>query len=308
MSDEGWQTVRDTRFDDRRRKTAKHHEQSIKKGAPLRIKRKEYAGAAAAAAAVVEACFSDGYPNKEERIQIARDTVDQLKDDEDTWKCYENTVVHQGFEEVKGGDAPCVFYFESDSTLAAILKFYEKHKTPPCALNFASAKHPGGGFLRGSNAQEESLCKSSGLYWCLYDKQDFYKCSKHDARNGIYYDKGIYSPDVPIIKNDFGKEVTRHYANFLTVAAVNRLKNYLEEEYDTAMQRRCDLVLNLAAYHGQRHLILGAFGCGVFKNNPRFVARAFARLLKGKYKGYFDSVTFAIPGERTLETFRQAFE
>lgn len=316
MSEE-WTDVptRDSRFKDRQSKAKKHFEKKAKRGAPIKKKGEGRQDAAAAAAPAEPNPLFEGYPGKEARKAIARDTLDRLEDDMDAWKAYNGTVVHDGpaFVPVPAADAaPCRIVLKLMLTLQAVKQLVEQG-IEVCALNFASAKNPGGGVLKGSSAQEESLCKSSGLYWCLYDKDAFYDRSRKDKggdpRGGLYYDTAIYSPMVPIIKDDFGKEVPRHLANFLTVAAVNRsTRSHPHEVYDAAMARRCELVLNIAASHGQRTLVLGAFGCGVFKNNVNFVAKTFAGLLKGKYARCFDTVLFAIPDPRFLAAFKKAFE
>ena len=69
-------------------------------------------------------------------------------------------------------------------------------------LNFASAKNPGGGFLRGASAQEESLARTSSLYLALTEERfinEFYDYNRR-GRSGVYSDRLIYSPRVTIFK------------------------------------------------------------------------------------------------------------
>ena len=61
---------------------------------------------------------------------------------------------------------PTRFEVVNDTTLAVARRLASNHRV--CALNFASARHPGGGFLNGARAQEESLCRASALYACTF--------------------------------------------------------------------------------------------------------------------------------------------
>ena len=89
-------------------------------------------------------------------------------------------------------------------------------------LNYASAKNAGGGFLNGAQAQEESLARASALYPCLLAAGDFY--SYHRAHPDLVYsDRVIYSPAVPVFKDDDGTLLPAPYpVSFLTAAAPNR--------------------------------------------------------------------------------------
>src|SRR5207253_843688 len=79
----------------------------------------------------------------------------------------------------------------------------------PAALNFASAKHPGGGFLNGALAQEESLARSSALYACLVGNPMY---TFHQAQSdALYTDYAIYSPDVPVFRGDDGALLPEPY-------------------------------------------------------------------------------------------------
>ncbi|WP_246002677.1 TIGR02452 family protein [Allorhizocola rhizosphaerae] len=172
-------------------------------------------------------------------------------------------------------------------------------------LVFASARRPGGGFLRGAQAQEESIARSSALYACQLTQPGFYRRDY----SGLYTDDVIYSPRVPVFRDDSGALLdTAYTASMLTCAAPNltELAPSLLPGVPGVLRRRAVRVLEVAAHHGERTLVLGAWGCGVFRNNPVVVAAAWARALSEV--PHFDHVTFAIlGGGRAYEVFAGAF-
>jgi uncharacterized protein (TIGR02452 family) len=182
------------------------------------------------------------------------------------------------------------------------------------ALNFASAKNPGGGFLGGAEAQEESLARSSGLYPCLLAQQGYYAANRR-CGTCLYTDHAIYSPRVPVIRDDQGALLERPYpVTFLTAPAPNAGAVRADErgEIDATLVRRMRVVLAIAAVHGHRDLVLGAWGCGVFRNDPALVARRFGEALTDPlFAGAFDRVVFAVldrSGDRRIAgAFEEAF-
>lgn len=196
-------------------------------------------------------------------------------------------------------------------SVGAIFKYNIKDNIT-CVLNFASYKNPGGGFIRGAMAQEEALCHESNLYNILtnfYD--DFYIPNLKRLNRGLYNNNLIYSPDVLFIRD---KSII--CCDVITCAAPNKK---VAQEYQKlpnniinhAMKNRCDHILHAAYDSYVDTLILGAFGCGVFKNNPYDVASIFKELLETKYKGVFKKVIFAIPkGSRdsNYKAFEEVFK
>ncbi|MEV5645497.1 TIGR02452 family protein [Streptomyces flaveolus] len=181
-------------------------------------------------------------------------------------------------------------------------------------LNFASARNPGGGYLNGAQAQEEALCRASALYTCLLRARAFY--DHHRAhRDPFYTDRVIHSPAVPVFRDDRGRLLESPYtAGFLTAAAPNAgvvLRTAPERagELGTALAVRAERVLETAAAHGYRRLVLGAWGCGVFRNDPAQVAGAFRTLLGpgGRFASAFERVTFGILDRTPGGTVRAAF-
>ncbi len=174
---------------------------------------------------------------------------------------------------------------------------------PTGCLNFASAKNPGGGFLGGSKAQEESLALSSALYPTLMKHFEMYTDNRSRSTY-LYTDHMIYSPGVPVFRDDDCTLLHEPYhLSFVTSPAVNigamLQNNPAELPYaEATMLRRMDKVLGLFVYHGIEQIVLGAWGCGVFQNNPRDIAAYFASFLKpgGKYSACFKNVVFAIHG------------
>jgi uncharacterized protein (TIGR02452 family) len=211
----------------------------------------------------------------------------------------------------------------NESTLEAA---HRLRRDNPCVLNFASAKNPGGGFLRGSLAQEESIARSSALYHTLIVHPEYYEENKRSQRDnvGLYLDYAIYSPDVPVFKDDAGDSLENPYTvSVLTSPAPNKTAIFdeLEEEgederafdhmnhlVETTMAKRMRQVLNIMADNGHRTIVLGAWGCGVFGNNPEVVAEMFEVTLKDT--PYFDNVIFAIyddPKSHVYQAFPERF-
>jgi uncharacterized protein (TIGR02452 family) len=195
------------------------------------------------------------------------------------------------------GEKPTRIEVVNETTLAVARRLVEAgHR--PAALNFASAKHPGGGFLGGARAQEESLARASGLYACLEGNPMY---AHHRAiGDALYTSYAIYSPDVPVFRTDEGELLEEPYlCSFLTSPAVNA-KVVLERdrsrraEVREAMRERIGRVLTIAAVHGHEGLVLGAWGCGVFGNNTSEIAELFRAALRGPFRGVFSIVVFAI--------------
>lgn len=182
-------------------------------------------------------------------------------------------------------------------------------------LNFASAKNPGGGFLNGSQAQEESIARSSGLYESITHHMDFYQTNRA-LDTCLYTDAMIYSPDVPVWKDDDGNALDNYYRlSIITSPAVNAGAVTRNEPDNVvhiapAMLRRMEKVLAVSLLHGHKTLVLGAWGCGVFQNDPEDVARYFAQhLLEEQFKNRFERIVFAIKSndERFIQPFRRHF-
>jgi uncharacterized protein (TIGR02452 family) len=192
----------------------------------------------------------------------------------------------------------------NESTLQAA-----RRRPNSAALVFASARNPGGGFLNGAQAQEESIARSSALYPYQLKAGDFY--AHHRANDDLTYsDRVIYSPDVPVFRDDRGALLPQPYTvAFLTAAAPNRgavERNQPEraQHIPAILRRRAARVLQVAAAHGHQRLILGAWGCGVFANDPIAVSRAFRAAIDENR--FFEHVVFAVLGTQNLVAFNES--
>jgi uncharacterized protein (TIGR02452 family) len=189
--------------------------------------------------------------------------------------------------------------------------------TDPVCLNFASARNPGGGFLSGAQAQEESLARSSGLYPCIRQMSEMYHYNRN-RRTMLYSDHMIYSPRVPIFRDDKGELLDAQYAaSIITAPAVNagalRRNDPIEVPLiRPTMAARLRKVLWVASTHKHQTIVLGAWGCGVFGNDPQMVAELFRETLGpgGPFERCFERVVYAVfdrsPGGRTLAAFERS--
>ena len=203
---------------------------------------------------------------------------------------------------------PKLRIIDTDSVTALYTSDYDDHIG---MLNFASYKSPGGRFIEGSRAQEEAICHESTLYNVLKEYEDsFYKPNRERLNHALYHSNLLYVPGVVFERNDIVK-----LCDVITCAAPNkgvarRYNMVSEEEYLTELRDRIDSVLFSAYDNNIQCLILGAFGCGVFKNDPEDVANVFKEFIDGKYAGAFKEIIFPIPKDNksvNLEVFRNVF-
>jgi uncharacterized protein (TIGR02452 family) len=181
-----------------------------------------------------------------------------------------------------------------------------------CVLNFASASTPGGGFLTGAQAQEEALARCSTLYASLSDAKCFYKINQA-AKSKVYTHNIIYSSSVTVFRDDSQNENLLdipYMVDVISCPAVNRrLTNSIPENaINDVMIERSRMMFSVAKNHKVDHLILGAWGCGVFKNDPSFVVNMFLNQLKEDFNGVFKSVIFAVIGDENYECFQEAVQ
>jgi uncharacterized protein (TIGR02452 family) len=264
--------------------------------------------------------------SKSRAAAIARDTVEVVTSGRYTNRRGKKVAVRHLVEAATNGtvgyppDAPLpgfapagrptAFEVVNDTTLAAA-RALAAEGFAPAALNFASARHPGGGFLNGARAQEESLCRASALYYCINGNAMY---RHHAHTDGFYSNYALYSPAVPVFKDDAGEPLDEPYlCAFVTSPAVNagalRDTPRTGHRIRTEMERRVEKVLAVMAGHGHDAAVLGAWGCGVFRNDPELIADLFATALRGRFAGAFAKVVFAVlsPDGETIRPFEERF-
>lgn len=234
--------------------------------------------------------------------------------------CKSSRVYREGFvSPLKRTGADADVIVEENTTFAAARKYLMYGKT--AVLNFANLEVPGGGVKNGAMAQEECLCRSSNLYACLQESKvfpDFYEYHRN-LHNIFYSDRLIYTSGVTVFKTDDDIPQIMEESEWFNVDVITCSAPYL------AMQKYIDLtvlknvfksrvknIFEAAKDNGIDVIILGAFGCGAFKNNPRIVAEAFAEVIREEdYKHCFKNIVFAIKrtGEvcENLNAFSEQF-
>lgn len=186
-----------------------------------------------------------------------------------------------------------------------------KYNGEIAVLNFASATNPGGGVTHGSFAQEECLCRCSTLYNNLILKEaaDKFYLPHRSGLSPLHNDDIIYTPGVVVFKSDDYKDYgTTKNVNIITCAAPNLRevpKNEFNSENTTVPatisdddllelhKQRGRKILSVAAANKNDYIVLGAFGCGAFRNDPKIVAEAYKQILP-EFKNAFKVIEFAV--------------
>lgn len=278
--------------------------------------------------------------NREKRAKIAKETLEiidkgfyinskgeEIKLKEATQQSIEHTVHYkpQDFDadfekevesiiEERKNKTETIFEINNETTLSAASRAKLDNDKVLC-LNFASAKNPGGGFLVGSQAQEESLARASNLYLSLINKMAMYEFHR-GRKDCLYSDNMIFSPEITVFRNDNDELLDEPYqVSLITSPAVNagciRQKyNKQLSQIEPKMISRIEKVLALALSQKVETLVLGAWGCGVFGNDPEKIASYFAQFLKtdGRFENVFTKIIFAVLDNSKSEQFIKPFK
>lgn len=178
----------------------------------------------------------------------------------------------------------------NETTLVAARRLVEAGERV-MALNFANGIQPGGGFLHGARAQEEVLCRSSALYATLRGDPMYAAHAQRPRPDSS--DWAILSPAVPVFRSDEGTPLDVLWTvDFLTCAAPYAPAIGQPDAGDL-LQQRIGRVLEIARAFDYSALVLGAWGCGAFDNDPARTARDFKQALQ-RHTGAFSEVVFAI--------------
>lgn len=186
---------------------------------------------------------------------------------------------------------------ENISTEEAIFKYASSNKTV-AALNFASYKNPGGGFIDGHRGQEESLCRNSTLYNVLSAfTNEYYSVNKKKRINRyLYEDNLLYSKDVLFFYNSSFSSFVK--CDIITCSAPNYRYaidyNVSRNECFETLKRRIEFIYKVSSNEDVDTLILGAWGCGNAECVPIDVSVAMFMMLED-YRNQFDNIVFAIP-------------
>ena len=268
---------------------------------------------------------------REMNVEVFQDTIDYINGSERLQTAIKKSREIQKLILEKEKIADCGMDYNEDAgiivsgkrTLEAAGAYFDKRV---CILNFASATNPGGGVIHGSSAQEESLCRCSTLYYCLNTSEmmsGFYLPHRR-AGNPFYNNDLIYSPDVVVIKTDTSepermREKDWYTVNVITCAAPNlrerpsngmnpdagsKADRITRQDLRMLLEARIQRIFQVAAAEGTEILILGAFGCGAFRNPPDIVADVF-RDVTSKYRKKFETIEYAVyHTDREAENYR----
>lgn len=177
-----------------------------------------------------------------------------------------------------------------------------------CILNFTDSVNPAQDYLNGGVSQEACLCRQTLLYDTII-KSPMFKENQAQGKTYEGSDTMIYSPNVYVIRNDKNELLKQPFmVNIISSAAVNQ-SNGIIPNSKKIMEQRIRKIVLLAAYKRNDVLILGSFGCGAYKNDPKTIAEIFQKILVEEgLKDHFKLIIFPIFSDNSmLQIFQTAF-
>ena len=256
------------------------------------------------------------YSRRQQLASVFEDTMERIKQSLDFTNATNFSIHNQQFipasaiisiSDVPKADKPANIIVSQLRSFEAAAQYIGKRTA---VLNFASATNPGGGVEKGASAQEECLCRVSTLYPCLADQKmrtSFYTPHRKNG-NTLHNDDIIYTPNVLVIKDDDHNLLSEPFSVDIISCAAPNLRERPSNQYNTGdtikvqisddellalHEKRARKIFSSAIANGVEILILGAFGCGAFQNDPHIVAQAYKNVLPD-FAHYFHTIEFAI--------------
>jgi len=260
---------------------------------------------------------------KKTNVKIAEETLEILKEgyylspstgkvisiaDERDY-CVKNAILYDNYVSVLPASySDAKVEVVNETTAQAAQRLLDSGSGKVIALNFANATTPGGGFLYGANAQEEDLARCSALYASIRRQTSYY--NNNVRNNDDYYTHDmIYSPDVVFFRDKSLYFLEKPFKLSIITAPAPNLYAIEEPDYErleSIFTYRINKLLNIALYHNYQNIVLGAWGCGAFGNDPNMVASIFKKCIK--LNPGFKNICFAVydtrPGQPVFETFK----
>lgn len=224
---------------------------------------------------------------------------EQISQSIENTKCYTSAKLKS--VSVKEGSVSLSVKLVDMSTIYCVLRHTDT-RNRTAVLNFASYKNPGGGFLAGAFAQEEALCHESTLFPVLkYFDDSFYAYNRKHTKDGLYESRLLYSPGIIIDRDGYALTkkvdvITCAAANFDTYRKTGKNTYEINRE---VMANRVKDVFRVAVLNNIDTLILGAWGCGVFGQDPYLISEM---MLDAQEQYPIKRVFFAIP-DRNSENY-----
>ena len=253
---------------------------------------------------------------KQQLVSVFEDTMERIKCSSEWTNATNHSIRNQQFipeaaaiqlADISPQEQPAKIIVSQLRSFEAAAQYIGKRTA---VLNFASATNPGGGVEKGASAQEECLCRVSTLYHCLADQKmraSFYTPHRKNG-NALHNDDIIYTPNVLVIKDDDHNLLSEPFSVDIISCAAPNLREQPSNQYNTGdtikvqisdnellalHEKRARKICSSAIANGVEILILGAFGCGAFQNNPHIVAQAYKNVLPD-FAHYFHTIEFAI--------------
>nr|XP_047139980.1 uncharacterized protein LOC124815369 [Hydra vulgaris] len=154
-------------------------------------------------------------------------------------------------------------------------------------MNFASKINCGGGYIINSRGQEEDLCKvMPALYYSL----------KEYVKYPFPGDSVLITPKIGILrKNNKNYDMldTQLDVGVVSASAPNLQHEYFDEE--RVKRTLKNMYCAVKKYIPDTDtLILGAWGCGAYRNDPSRMAKIMNDI-NLKYGGHFKTIVFSVP-------------
>ena len=163
-------------------------------------------------------------------------------------------------------------------------------KNKMLVLNLASDKRFGGGVRTGAMAQEEELFRKTD--YGNHSGQELYPLATHEF---------VFTPCVHVVKDGNYKHLdVKDMIPFdgFAIAGIRNpslINGRLNKEDYHLTKQKIETIFTFAIHNANTNLVLGALGCGVFRNPPEDIVEIYNDCLE-KYDGHFENIVFSVLG------------